>query len=101
MMNQKFDQQWITRRTEPTVQDQEKMLRLLEPTETAVEIAHDGATIRMQDLLALHEDDLLLLDLPADRPTSCLVNGKERFQGRVAQFGSQCVFVVDGVSSDS
>ena len=101
MMHLKVGQQWITGRTEPSAEEQEKMLRILGPTDTEVEIAHDGATIRMQDLLALGGGDLLLLDLPAERPASCLVNGKERFHGHMAQFNAKCVFVVDGASSDA
>jgi len=101
MMHPKCGQQWISRRAEPSAADQEKMLRLLEPTETDVEIAHDGARIRMQDLLALRSDDVLLLDLPSDGAAGCFVNGKDRFRGHVAQFGSKCVFVVDEVSLDA
>jgi flagellar motor switch protein FliM len=101
MMNQKFDQQRITRRTEPSVEDQERMLRLLEPTETEVEIAHDGASIRVKDLLSLRPDDVLLFDLPAEQPATCLINGNGRFEGRMAQFGSKCVFVVDGVAGEA
>jgi flagellar motor switch protein FliM len=101
MMHLKVGQQWISRRTDPSVEDQEKMLHLLESTETEIEIAHDGATIRMQDLLALNRDDILLLDLPVERPSVCFVNGKNKFQGHIAQFGPKGVFVVDGISIDA
>jgi hypothetical protein len=77
------------------------MLRLLEPTDTEVEIAQDGATIRMEDLLAASADDVLLLDLPAERPLTCLINGKDRFHGHLAQFSSKCVFVVEEASSEA
>lgn len=101
MMHLKFGQQWITRRTDPSIEDQEKMLRLLEPTETEIEIAHDGPTIRMDDLLAMRVDDVLLLELPEERPLICFVNGKDRFHGHMAQFSSKSVFVVDEASRDA
>jgi flagellar motor switch protein FliM len=98
MMHQNFDQQWIKRRTEPTLQEQQRMLQLLEPVRTDVEIAHDGATIRMQDLLSLAGGDLVVFDLPVEKPLSCLVNGKDHYRGHMAQFGGKCLFVVDGAS---
>jgi flagellar motor switch protein FliM len=101
MMHQKFDQQWISRRAESRVEDQQKMLHLLEPTDTEVEIAHDGAALRIEDLLALRAGDLLMLDWPEERPLRCLLNGNARFHGRIAQFGAKGVFVVDEVSDEA
>lgn len=98
MMHLKVGQHWVARRSDPSEEEQEKMLRLLDPTDTEVEVACDGATIRMEDLLALQDDDVLLLDLPEERPLSCLVNGSEQFHGHMAQFNSKCMFVVDEVS---
>jgi flagellar motor switch protein FliM len=98
MMHQNFDQQWIKRRTEPTLQEQQRMLQLLEPVRTDVEIAHDGATIRMQDLLSLAGGDLVVFDLPVEKPLSCFVNGKDHYHGHMAQFGGKCLFVIDGAS---
>ena len=100
MMQQKVGHQWNTRRVEPTVESQEKMLRLLEPVDTEIEISQIGATIQMQDLASLKPGDLLSLDLPVERPLHCFVNEKGRFHGHMAELGSQAVFVVDGVTSE-
>lgn len=95
MMHEKFDQHWMTRRSDPTGDEQQRMFGLLEPAELEVQITLDGSTIRMQDLIDAKEGDLLVLDLPAERPMSCLLNGREQFQGHMAQSGAKCVFVVD------
>jgi flagellar motor switch protein FliM len=98
MMHEKFDQPWITRRSTPSGDDQQRMFRLLEPAEVDVQVALDGSTICMRDLMCVQEGDLLILDLPVEKPVSCLVNGRAQFHGHVAQLGSKCAFVVDEIA---
>jgi flagellar motor switch protein FliM len=96
IMRQKFDQQWVSRRVESSPEDQARMFALVEPCETDVRIALDGATLRLEDLTKLAPGDLLLLDLPVERPAKCIVNGLEQFTGHMAECGGRSVFVVDG-----
>ncbi len=97
MMHEQLDQHWMTRRSDPTGDEQQRMFRLLAPAQLDLQIILDGSTIRMQDLMRVKEGDLLVLDVPADRPMGCLVNGREQFHGHMAQTGSKYAFVVDEI----
>lgn len=100
MMRQKLDQPWIGRRAEPAPEEQMQMLRLVEQSEADVQIALQGATIRVEDLMRSETGDVLILDVSVDRPISCLVNGWEAFRGRMAKSGSKYAFVVEGAPGD-
>lgn len=99
MMHEKFNQHWMTRRADPTGDEQQRMFQLLEPADMDVQVTLDGSTIRMQDLMRVKAGDLLVLDLPVEQPVSCLVNGRQQFQGHLAQSGSKCAFVVDDIAA--
>ena len=101
MMRQKLDQPWIGRRSEPAPEEQTKMLRLVEQSDAEVQISLEGATVRVQDLMSAKAGDVVLFDLSADRPVSCLVNGWEAFTGHVAKSGSKYAFVVEGAPGGS
>lgn len=101
MMRQRFDQQCIARRGEATVEEQMRMMHLLEPTAADMEISMDGPSIRMRDLLRVKAGDVLITDMAAGRPVDCQVNGKPHYVGHLAQSGRKCVFVVDGTSPDA
>lgn len=98
MMHEKLDQHWMTRRPDPASDEQQRLFRLLEPAEMDVQVTLEGSSIRIEDLLQIKTGDLLVLDAPAEHPVSCLVNGKEQFQGHIVQSGSKCAFVVDDVA---
>lgn len=100
MMRQKLDQPWIGRRAEPAPEEQMQMLRLVEQSEAEVQIALEGATVRVEDLLHSETGDVLVFDVPVDRPISCLVNGWEAFRGRMAKSGSKYAFIVEGAPGD-
>jgi flagellar motor switch protein FliM len=101
MMRNRFDQQWTLRRVESSPADQKRMLRLLEPADSQIQVCLRGATMPLGDLMRLEPGDLLTTDLPVNRPLDCLVNGTERFHGHLAQVGKKAVFQIDGVNRDA
>jgi flagellar motor switch protein FliM len=99
-VRQKFDQQWVTRK-ESSVEEQRRILHLVEPSDTDFEVCLEGACLSVRDLSRLREGDLLLLDLPADASARGLVNGRERFEGHMARAGRRSVYVVDQLVDES
>jgi len=97
MMHEKLNQPWVTQRSDPSGDEQQKMFRLLEPAPLDVQVALDGSTIRIEDLTRIQVGDVLVLDQPAEKPLTCRINGQEQFQGHIAQSGTQCAFVIDDV----
>ena len=97
MMHERFNQPWLARRSDPSGDEQQRMFSLLEPAEMDVQVALEGATIRIEDLTQAKEGDLLILDLPVERPVTCLINGRRQFDGHIVQAGSRCAFVVDAI----
>lgn len=101
MMRQQFDQQRVLRHIAHGSADQQKMLDMLGPVHTAIEVSLEGMRISMQDLLRLQAGDLLILDAPVGQPVHCLVNGTTQFTGHVAQDGSKQYVVIDTVAAET
>ncbi len=101
MVRQKFDQQWVTRKADNSAEEQRRMLHLVEPSDIEFEVCLEGARLSVRDLSQLKEGDMLLLDLPAGCAARGLVNGNERFAGRLARSGRRSVFVVDDVAEEA
>jgi flagellar motor switch protein FliM len=97
MMRHKFDQQWSVRKTRSSDAEQGRLLRVLRGAAFTLEGRLSGATLTVEDLLALSEGRLLALDYPIDRPLELLVNGAPRFTGRVVAAGNKRGFLIEAV----
>jgi flagellar motor switch protein FliM len=95
MVRQRFDQQWVMRRSDTSPEDQLRMLQLVGPSHANVEVYLEAPPTALHELLQLDAGDLLMLDVPVSRPLECMVNGEKKLQGHMAQTGRRCVFVVD------
>ncbi|MGC9968998.1 MAG: flagellar motor switch protein FliM [Bryobacteraceae bacterium] len=95
MLRQKFDQQWSVRRSESTLEEQGRMLRIMQPSIFLVDARLQGPTVLMDDLLRLTIGDVLTFDYPVERPVDFLVNGKLKYRGHVATTGRKKVFLID------
>ncbi len=73
------------------------MFQLVGRAGTEVEVCLEGTALSVRRLAELAEGDLLLLDLPAGRALTGLVNGDRRLHGHIAAAGHHCLFVVDDV----
>jgi len=94
MLRQKFDQGWSNRRTEASEVDQRRVLRLIKPSHIQLDARLQGPTLKVQDLLALEEGDVLAFDFSTEKPLNLLVNGRLKFQGQVAAQGKKRAFLI-------
>ena len=95
MLRQKFDQQWSVRRTESTLEEQARTLRLVKPAGIHVDARLEGPTQLVEDLLNLQVGDVLTFDYPVDKPVNCLVNGKLKYRGHIATNGRKRAFQIE------
>lgn len=89
MLRQKFDQGWTNRRAGSTDEEQSRVLRLIRPAEIHVDARLQGPTLRLEDLLALNEGDVLAFDYSASKPIHFLVNGKLKYLGNIVVSGNK------------
>jgi flagellar motor switch protein FliM len=87
MLRQKFDQQWSVRKSESTIQEQERILKLIRDASIWLDTRLEGPTLTAQNLLELNIDDTIVLDYPVGRPLTLKVNGKPKFRGHIVESG--------------
>jgi flagellar motor switch protein FliM len=95
MLRQKFDQQWSVRKSESNEDERTRMLRLLNHASIKMDARLTGPTLSVQDMLALKPGDVLAFDYPLGRPLDLVLNGKQKFHGRVATDGRRRTFLID------
>ena len=97
MMRQKFDQQWSLRRAEPTPEEQQKALQLIQESQVEMDTRLLGASIRMGELLRVKPGDVLVFDLAVQTPAQVMLNGRRQFQGQVVSTGRKRAVLLDNV----
>jgi flagellar motor switch protein FliM len=95
MLRNKFDQQWSIRKSESTEKEQAQVLRLVSSAQMQLDGRLDGPTIRMEDLMDIKDDDILMFDYPVDRPVDLTVNGKLKYRGRMVTTGRKRAFEIE------
>lgn len=83
MIGQKFEQQWMLRKTDPTEAEQGRMLTLLNTAVTRMDVRLEGPHLKVRDLLDIQVGDCLKFDYLIEKKLQCLMNGKLKFQGFV------------------
>ena len=94
MLRQKFDQQWSVRKSESTVEEQTRVLRLVKQAKTNLEVRLQGPTLSIESLLKLEAGDVLNFDYPLNKPIDLMINGKVKYQGEIVCAGSKKGFLV-------
>ena|SRR5579875_1320631 len=94
-LRDKFSQQWMMRRSEPTNQDQSRIFNLIKSAHVEVESRLSGPEIRMKDLVDLKEGDVLAFDFPMGKPLSLLLNGKHKYSGQIVSTGRKRGFQIE------
>jgi flagellar motor switch protein FliM len=94
MMRQKFDQQWLLRKSAATEAEQMRVMKLIEPAEVESEAILSGPEMRLRDLIELEEGDVLGLDYPAARPIDLLLGGRRKYRGEMVAAGARAAFRV-------
>jgi flagellar motor switch protein FliM len=87
MMRQKFDQQWSVRKAASMKEEQQRMLRLLQPAYIQIDGRLVGPTMRLEELLNLKLGQVMVFDYPTDKPVQCTLNGQPQFLGHVVRMG--------------
>jgi flagellar motor switch protein FliM len=95
MLRQKFDQQWSMRKSESTVEEQLRLLRLIRPANVQLDARLRGPTLLVEDLMNLNEGDVLTFDYAVERHIDLLVNGRLKFRGTPAAIGRKKAFQID------
>ena len=95
MLRQKFDQQWSVRKSESTVDEQSRVLRLVKQSQMKVEVRLQGPTLSVGDLLELESGDVLTFDYPLNKNIDLLINGKVKHQGEIVVAGGKRGFQIN------
>jgi len=101
MIGQKFDQQWMSRKIEPTEEGQSKMLDLLRPARFTCDARLLGPKLTVRDLLAVEAGDCLQFDYAVDYELDLLFNGSSKFRGEVTSAKNHRAFSVGRTTQDS
>jgi flagellar motor switch protein FliM len=94
MLRQKFDQQWSVRKSRPTDEEHQRVLRLLQPSLFRAESLLQGPTMSVESLLALKEGDVLAFDYPLEKPLDFTLNGVLKYRGEIVSTGRKRAFQV-------
>jgi flagellar motor switch protein FliM len=95
MLRTKFDQQWVVRKSESTVEEQARMLRLIRAASIHLDGRMAGAKLSVGDLMELKEHDVLTFDYPVTRPLDLTINGKNKFRGHLVSVQGKRAFQID------
>ena len=97
MMRQQFDQQWSLRKTHASPAEQARLLRLLRESSLTLETRLEGPRLTVEDLLAMEEGHLLVLDYAVGQSVELLVNGAHKFRGQVVRSGKKRACLIETV----
>jgi flagellar motor switch protein FliM len=100
-LRDKFSQQWMMRRSEPSSQDQTRIFNLIRSAHVQAETKLIGPEIRMKDLVDLKEGDVLMLDFPTGKPLSLLLNGRPKYAGQVVVTGRKRGFQIERIANEN
>lgn len=95
MIGQKFEQQWMLRKTDPTEAEQLRMLSLLRNAVSEMDTRIEGPRLRVRDLLDMQTGDCLKFDYRIDNKLTCLMNGKPKFRGHIIDYHNKRALTVD------
>jgi flagellar motor switch protein FliM len=74
---------------------QENLLAALGRATVQVEAVLQGASVRMGDLVAMRQGQILLLGTSPGSPFDCLINGKPQFKGEMVATGNRQGFQIE------
>ena len=71
------------------------MLNLLKPTKLHLDARLEGATLLVQDLMAIEPGHVLNFDHPLNKPLQLVVNGQNKYEGRLVATRNKRSFEVE------
>lgn len=96
MMRQKFDQQWLVRKSR-TDHEQARFLDRLRGASISLEARLEGLSISVGDFLELDEGSLVGFDRSTGCAMELLTNGKHLYLGQMISTGRKRGFLIDQV----
>jgi flagellar motor switch protein FliM len=99
MMRHKFDQQWSTRKTAATVEEERRILGILGSSKVRAEATLDGASLSVEDVINLSTGQVLVFDHPVQKPLTCTLNGQKHFTGSIVRTGRKFGVRITGEST--
>jgi flagellar motor switch protein FliM len=97
MLRQKFEQQWSVRRAESTVEEQNRVYRLLRPARMLLDARLQGPTLSVEDMVRLRVNDVLTFDFSVEESINLLVNGALKYRGHMVGAGQKKAFLVEEI----
>lgn len=94
-MRQKFDRKRSTQRSEPTIEEQGRILDLIRAARVEADVRLLDQQIRTKDLMSLQNGDVLAFDVPIDKPVQLVLNSRRLFQGHIVTSGNKRAFAVN------
>jgi flagellar motor switch protein FliM len=101
MIGHKFDQQWMSRKAEPTKEGQAKMLGLLRNSKFRCDAQLVGPKLTVRDLLEIETGDCLQFDCPTDHKIDLLFNETTKFRGTVTSQRNHRAFKIQELVSNA
>lgn len=89
-----FDQMQRVRKTEPSEKDESHVSRLIQDAKLRLDVHIPGGNVPAKTLMELKPGDVLVLDQRGDGRALGLLNGKEKWLGRVLSQGRKLQFEV-------
>ena len=99
MLRQRFDQQWSVRKADSTEAEQTHVLNLLKPTRLHLDARLEGPTLLVEDLMTLEPGHVLNFDHPLDRPLRLVVNGHDKYEGRLVATRNRKSFQIEALTT--
>jgi flagellar motor switch protein FliM len=101
-MRQNNGPQWKSATASPTLAEQREMMALLDMAATEITVEMSPSSIRISDLLALKQDDLLITDHSVHRAFNATINGRLTMTGDMVRVGRNLALqIVDFVERDT
>lgn len=95
MIGQKFEQQWMLRKTDATEAEQARMMALLRLASVTFDARLIGPRLTIRDLLDLDVGDCLKFDYSVEKRVDCTMNGVPKFKGQVIDCNNKRAFIVE------
>ncbi|MFZ0590145.1 MAG: flagellar motor switch protein FliM [Bryobacteraceae bacterium] len=98
MFREKTGHQTGARKREATHEDHARVLKRIKPAQVEMEARLAGPALRLDRLMNLEAGDVLAFDYPLSKDLDLLLNGKNKFTGRIVASGHKLGFQISALA---
>ena len=98
MFREKSVQQPASRRREATQEDHARVLKRIKSSRVELEARLEGPSLRLERLMNLNVGDVLSFNHPLSKDIDLMLNGKNKFTGRIVTSGNKLGFQVSAAT---